>query len=63
MKELLIYGADANVKDAEGFSFLDLTTGEASPLAALHQLIAQAARDPRYRPRLGSPHRPHTRVR
>jgi ankyrin repeat protein len=50
VKELLIYGADVNVKDAEGFSFLDLTTGDDSPFAALHQLIAQAAKDPRYRP-------------
>jgi hypothetical protein len=46
VKELLIYGADVNIKDSEGFSFLDLTTSEAA-FAGLGQLIAAAAKDPR----------------
>jgi hypothetical protein len=46
VKELLVYGADVNVKDAEGFSFFDLTTHNPA-YTSLHQFIAQAAKDPR----------------
>lgn len=46
VKELLIYGADVHIKDAEGFSFYDLTTKHPS-FVSIHPFIAQAAKDPR----------------
>jgi hypothetical protein len=44
---LLVYGADAHVKDADGRSFFDLTSDTDLPFTSLHQLITQAGKDPR----------------